>query len=755
MDPWGRRLNLDREMSRYLVVDEESIRNVLGKIDGNDEGIAVCVDATGILLGVLTDGDLRRWIIDEENPDLNQPVSQIVNRDCTSARISDDASRIEYLFNQDVHLIPLTDSQGRCVAVARPREAPFVIAGRKIGPGKPCFVIAEIGINHNGSIDRAFELIDAAVQSGADCVKFQMRDLSTLYANKGDATDHREDLGSQYTLDLLTRFQLSEVEMFQALDRCHEHSVVPLVTPWDLTSMDQLEGYGLEAYKVASADFTNHPFLQALSETGKPLVCSTGMTTEAEIRQSVDLLTGMGCQFALLHCNSTYPAPFKDVNLVYMETLRDMGGCPVGYSGHERGINVAIAAVARGADIVEKHFTLDRRMEGNDHRVSLEPDEFAHMVESIREVELSIGLPTARRISQGEMMNRESLGKSLVANTLLGPGNIVERHMVDVRSPGRGLQPNRIGELIGRTVRRTLQPGDMFAPSDLGIEICGPRQYSFTRPVGIPVRYHDLGVLGTAANFDFLEFHLSYKDLEEDESAFFSEALDMDLVVHSPDLFENDHILDLSACDDNYRRTSIDHLARVIEVTHRLSEWFTQSRSPRVVVSVGGLSQDTPIDESQRSAGYDMILDSLGRLDLAGIEVLPQTMPPFPWYFGGQRFMNLFVSPWEIADFCDANNYRVCFDTSHSKLACTQNHWSFSEFVRTVGPYSSHLHLGDATGVDGEGLQVLEGDIDWVMLGRELRESAPEASFIPEIWQGHKNNGEGFWKALESLESFF
>jgi len=748
-------MNLDREMSRYLVIDDESIRHALRKIELNDEGVIVCIDSGGLLLGILTDGDVRRWMLDEERPDLDQPVSRIINRNIISARITDDAARIETRFNNDVHLIPLVDASDRCVAIARPRHAPFAIADHKIGPGRPCFLIAEIGINHNGSIDRALEMIDAAADSGADCVKFQLRDLSTLYSNAGDAADHREDLGSQYTLDLLTRFQLSTDEMNRALDHCRDRSVIPLVTPWDVVSLAHLEDYGIAAYKTASADFTNHPFLRSIAETNKPLICSTGMTSEAEIRESVDILIGEGCQFALLHCNSTYPAPFKDVNLRYMETLREIGRCPTGYSSHDRGINVSVAAVALGADIIEKHFTLDKEMEGNDHRVSLLPKEFADLVTGVREIEASMGLSRPREVTQGEMMNRESLGKSLVVNTTLDIGDIIEAQMVDVRSPGRGLQPNRLNEVIGQPARRPMRPGEMFFPTDVGQPASEPRNYSFDRPMGIPVRYHDLSELGDRSNFDFLEFHLSYKDLEEDESAFFDGPLDMDLVVHSPDLFEGDHLLDLSSPDDAYRSKSIGHLARVVDLTRRLDNWFERSVRPRIVVSVGGFTQNEPVGDIERRERYERVATSLADLDLSGVEVIPQTMPPFPWYFGGQRFMNLFINPQEIAEFCETHGYRVCFDTSHSKLACTHFNWSFSEFVQTVGPHVAHLHLGDASGVDGEGLQVLEGEIDWRMLSRELATLAPDASFIPEIWQGHKNRGEGFWQALELLEPYF
>jgi N-acetylneuraminate synthase len=147
-------------------------------------------------------------------------------------------------------------------------------------------------------------------------------------------------------------------------------------------------------------------------------------------------------------------------------------------------------------------------------------------------------------------------------------------------------------------------------------------------------------------------------------------------------------------------------------------------------------------------------MDALSQIDLEGVEIIPQTMPPFPRHFGGQRYQNLFMDPDEIVQFCERQGYRVCLDVSHSKLACNQHHWAFSEFLRKVGPYTAHLHIADASGVDGEGLQINEGEIDFQAMGRDLRERAPDASFIPEIWQGHKNGGEGFWHALALLEPY-
>jgi N-acetylneuraminate synthase len=745
---------IDRDLASFLVLYDESIRSVLAKIEGNTKGLVACIDGAGVLQGLLTDGDIRRWMIESTDLDLESPVGTIVNTNITSAKIDTNPSVVEAMFDHNVRVVPLTDLVGRCVALAWPTRNHYVIDGRRIGVDNPCFVIAEIGNNHNGDLDTAFRLIDESVAAGADCIKFQMRDLSTLYSNQGDADDRREDLGSQYVLDLLQRFQLTQAEMTMALDRVREVGVIPLVTPWDVASMRFLLDQGVPAFKTASADFTNLGFLENLASTGLPLICSTGMTSEEEIHQSIEELRGFQVQFALLHCNSTYPVPFKDVNLKYMESLRVLGDCPVGYSSHDRGASISIAAVALGANIIEKHITLDKYLEGNDHRVSLLPSEFTKMVDGIHEVEIALGDAGPRHLSQGELMNRESLGKSLIVNCSLSPGDVIEAHMLEVRSPGHGMQPNQIGNVVGTAVSQDLKRGDFLRQSHFGQVLAEPRPYGFRRPFGIPIRYHDLNDLGEQSNFDLLEFHLSYKDLEVDEKAFFNEVSDRDLVVHAPELFEGDHVLDLCATDHDYRELSIKHLARVIDVTRRLAVWFGRADLPRIVVNVGGFTQDAPLAPRDREMRYAMVIDSLEQIDLTGVEILPQTMPPFPWHFGGQRFQNLFMDPWETADFCRDHGYHLCLDTSHSKLACNQHHWSFSDFVSTVGPHVSHIHVADATGVDGEGLQILEGEIDFNVLGQNLAEYAPRASFIPEIWQGHKNGGESFWRSLELLESY-
>lgn len=747
---------IDKNLKPFVVFAEEDLLVALRKIGDNRRGAVLCISQSGRLEGVLTDGDVRRWLLQSERFDFDVGAISVANTTYTAAREGMTEAEIEALFSERVGFVPVLDAQDRVLAVAWKELRGLTIGDRAIGPDEPCYVIAEIGNNHNGCLERARQLIDLAAEAGADCAKFQMRDMESLYRGDGSADDQSADLGAQYTLDLLARMQLSNAEMIQAFDYCKAAGIQPLCTPWDEASLAVLEDYGMPAYKLASADLTNHELLAAMARTGKVLICSTGMSTQAEIEAAVAVLRPHGSPFVLLHCNSTYPAPFKDINLTFMDTLSRYSNGLVGYSGHERGFHVPVAAVARGAKVVEKHFTLDRNMEGNDHRVSLLPGEFRDMVTQIREVEAAMGSAAPRALTQGEMMNREVLAKSVVAARPIAKGAILSEDDLTLRSPGQGLEPYRRAELVGRIAKHDMQAGDFFFPSDLEDGAHAARDFTFRRPFGVPVRYHDLESMAEASNLDLVEFHFSYKDLEvEIDEVLGDRRFDLDLVVHAPELFAGDHVLDLCSPDPLYRAHSIAEMQRVIDVTRRLARHFAPTGPVPIITNVGGFSADRPLPEAAKPGLYARVAEAIAGLDSDGVEIIPQTMPPFPWHFGGQRFHNLFMHPREIADYCREHGARVCLDISHSALASTHSRSSFQSFLEEVGPFTRHLHVVDAEGVDAEGLQIGEGTVDFAMVARVLDEVAPQAGFIPEIWQGHKDSGAGFWKALDRLEAWF
>ena len=752
---WGETVIIDRNVTPYVVFGEDSVLTALQKITANEARIVFSVDEHGHLRGALSDGDFRRWLLSHPDADLNAPVSRAANPSVTSVQEGTPTPEIAARFRKGVDRIPVVDERGRMVAIATQGRQPLVIGRHTIGDGSPALLIAEIGNNHQGSVDLAKELVDLAADSGADLVKFQLRDMDALY--RGDAANRTagEDLGPQYTMNLLAKYNLTADQMIEVLDHCKLRDLDAIVTPWDLPSARVLADYGIPGFKIASADVTNHPLVRAVAAFHRPMIVSTGMSTEPEIVEAIEVIRGQGAPFALLQCQSTYPAPFKDVNLRYMDRLAELGDCPVGYSGHERGWHIALAAVARGAKIVEKHFTIDKELEGNDHQVSLLPGEFAQMAARIRELEQALGSAGPRSVSTGEMMNRINLAKSLIATRDLAVGDTITTDAVDIKSPGRGLQPNHLDELVGRRAKRTIASGDFFYPGDLSDAVSEPRAYAFRRPWGIPVRYHDHAKLIETATPDFLEFHLSYKDVEADPRDFFTAKLPMGHTVHTPDLYAGDFLINLASDDDAVWERSIVETQKVIQIARDLQEWFTDDQPPVVICTMGGFTKDAFVPREARPALYDRIGAALERIDASGVRLTAQTLPPFPWLMGGQQYHNLFLEPEDTIAFCEKFGARLTLDISHTKLSANFYRQPLSAYVEALAPYVDHLHIVDATGVDGEGPQIGDGEVDWPELADQLDRLLPGVGFIPEIWMGHVNNGEGFWTALDRLEQWF
>lgn len=326
------------------------------------------------------------------------------------------------------------------------------IAGRKVGPNQPCFIIAEAGVNHNGSVELAMRLVDAAASAGADAVKFQTFLADRLVArNAPKAAYQKEPTGnneSQY--DMLRRLELDEKAFRKLKAFSEDHGLVFLSTPFEEASADFLETLDIAAYKIPSGELTNLPFLTHIARKGRPMLMSTGMTTMNEVSRAVESVQSAGCrELALLQCVSAYPADPSDANLAVLATLAGAFGVPVGYSDHTLGIEVALAAVALGACVLEKHFTLDRSLPGPDHRASSEPFEMAALIAGVRKVEAAHGDGIKHPVSS-ESDTAIVARKSLVAARDIPKDAILNSSMVTVRRPGTGMAPNRADELLGR-----------------------------------------------------------------------------------------------------------------------------------------------------------------------------------------------------------------------------------------------------------------------------------------------------------------
>lgn len=346
------------------------------------------------------------------------------------------------------------------------RPAPVVVAGREIGPDKPCLVIAEAGVNHDGDIVQALRLVEAAKAAGADAVKFQTfqaTSLATPSATK--AAYQKERSGSEESqLDMLRRLELSRDDHLRLIERCRELDILFLSSPFEEASADFLDELGVPAFKIPSGEIVNLPFLCHLAAKGKPLILSTGMSTLAEVEAAVTAIESAGNPgLVLLHCVSRYPSDPADSNLLAMRTLEIAFGRPTGFSDHTPGIAVALAAAALGAVVLEKHFTLDRNLPGPDHAVSLEPDELAALVRGVREVRLALG--TGRKTPvPSELEIALAARKSLVAATDIPDGTILDRDMIALRRPGHGLPPSAIPRILGRRASAVIAEGTLLSP---------------------------------------------------------------------------------------------------------------------------------------------------------------------------------------------------------------------------------------------------------------------------------------------------
>lgn len=328
------------------------------------------------------------------------------------------------------------------------------------------FIIAEAGVNHNGSIDLAFKLIDTAKEAGSDAIKFQSFRAEKLVTKVAEKAEYQKMMtdSSESQFEMIKKLELTVDDHIKLIEYCKKTGIMFLSSPFDLDSIDLLNELGLEIFKIPSGEIINLPYLRKIGKLNKNVILSTGMSDLGEIEDAIDILTESGTdinKITILHCNTEYPTPFEDVNLKAMLTIKKSFGAKVGYSDHTQGIEVPIAAVALGAEVIEKHFTLDRNMEGPDHKASLEPNELKQMVFSIKNIEKALG-NGIKKPSSSELKNIPIARKSLIALKDIKQGEIFTDENVGIKRPGNGITPMRWEEVIGKKAVKDFQTDDLI-----------------------------------------------------------------------------------------------------------------------------------------------------------------------------------------------------------------------------------------------------------------------------------------------------
>jgi len=325
-------------------------------------------------------------------------------------------------------------------------------------------IIAEAGVNHNGSIEIAKKLAKIAKECGADIVKFQTAKLESLVSKYADMAEYqKKNIGKKMSQqEMLKTILLSFDEFKELAHYCEQIGIEFLSTPFDLESIDFLDNLGCDVWKIPSGEITNLPYLEKIAKTHKDIILSTGMCEMQEVREAIDILEKNGAgKITLLHCTTEYPTPYGDVNLNAMITLRNEFNFEVGYSDHTKGIEVPIAAVAMGATVIEKHFTLDRNMEGPDHKASLEPNELREMINAIRNIEQALGNGEKKPVAS-ELSNRIVARKSIIASKHIRKGDVFSAENLTTKRPGNGISPMKWYEVIGMAACRDFEEDELI-----------------------------------------------------------------------------------------------------------------------------------------------------------------------------------------------------------------------------------------------------------------------------------------------------
>ena len=745
----------------YIASLDFSISELLMLFKKNKGLPLVIINKDKTLFGVISKGDLIDFLSQNSKNDyLTVLAEEIANQYPIVGHINDSSETISgYLAPENIQLIPIID-HNRVIKKLITKENPSINFGKKsISEISNPYLIAEIGVNHNGKVEDAKKLLKAAARSGCDAVKFQHRTKNTY--SKFDIDSY--DLGTQYILSEIDRTNLSINELLECSDFATELGLDVIVTPFDELALEEIIKLKIKltAIKIASCDLTNLPLIESCSKMNLPLILSTGMSYEREIIKVSRFLNDSMIEHAFLHCNSTYPAPIEDTNLSYIKRLRDITKVIVGFSSHEGNINIPLAAISYGAKIIEFHITQSKELIGTDHRASIEIKELEYLVKQSKIIFLSKGNASPRKPSQGELSNKLSLGKSYALNKNKKKGEIIQKDDLILISPGSGFNVEQINKLIGKELtidyeaRRILKPNNIRGGSVLSsskIKDTFKELHKKGYIAGIPIRYHDLQELFNLFKPKLLEFHMSDRDLNLMPSHYISENFNsVDLIIHAVEQYEDGFIFDIASDDKEIIKRSFKEIDRLVKHIDKLRDYFKVRKQIPIVINLGGFTNNDFLNEENYKYCLERCIKNLELINYrySGYSIMPQTMPPFPWHQGGRSYHNLLTNINKIADFLEAIDNPICLDISHTALSCFHFCENITDHINLIGKRINHIHLSDAQGQNAEGLSVGSGTLDFKLINKSILKFKKQVFLIPEIWQGHLHQGEQFAKSLE------
>ena len=555
---------IKHDVDELLVRSDENLKKCAGLLKKNPT--IVVVNHRNELLGTITNGDVRRLVESgKAQKRIKITAGEVCNNKPVYAYIDDATETLTHLLISFKGILPLINSSKVVKAFAYLGEPYFQINDKIFSSKKKdIYTIAEIGVNHNGSIDTAKLLIKSAKEANFSAIKLQIR--SDEYFTVSDFNSL--DLGAQYIKKEVKRTFIDFKGNAKLIQYAKKIGLDVICTPFDKVSLGFCIKNKIDGLKIASCDLVNTPLLKEASSSGLPLIVSTGMSWEREIIEAYNHIASYTSNFALLHCNSTYPCPPQDINLNYIDRMKNMYSCIVGYSSHDSDSLVSALAIAKGAKIIEVHITEDKEQLGTDHKASIPVKELNHFMSTLHNSVEYLGDSFPRSPSQGEMLNRLSLGKSLCLSRDIKAGTKLTNKDLELRSPGNGIPYDQIKSILGLTLKKDMIKGEMLNKSDVGIIDDKIEKRKLKNAIiklkkkglisGVPVRYHDYKNLEEQIPIEFLEFHMSDSDLQLKPNKFIKEKLNYKhLFVHAVEQYSDGFIIDFASPDRNITLESV------------------------------------------------------------------------------------------------------------------------------------------------------------------------------------------------------
>ena len=598
------------------------------------------------------------------------------------------------------------------------------------------YLIAEIGINHNGNFEVAQKLIKSAFDSGADAIKFQYRNLSRAYGFTSN------EIGDEILKIEITKNSLKVEEIIELYRYAKGFNLDVGISFFDAFDIKDFNGFidKFDFFKIPSVELTNINLIESFYKYNKPILISTGAHTENEIDRVFKQITYDN--WIPLHCVSNYPVSEINSKLGYINYMQDTWKRSIGYSSHDENWEICILAFSLGAKIIERHITLDKNQLGLDHSTSSTPEEFKKLANIMANFEEILSGNCKREINQGELINLQNLSKSFFAKRPINPGESFNLIDFEYKHPRVGLSKADVQRLIGKKLVQFCKQGAALteahfrSPTVISselIELCNKKKIS------LPIRLHDYQEIQEKFKIENYELHLSSADVMN-LNKFNKISNKHSFTIHLPDYQDSTRLLNPFTDEYQNKKESIDIIRKVKDFASKLSK--VQNDKVIVVASFSprnGFLKDF----------YENCQGLQIEFEESGLDIAFQWLPPFAWYFGGSVKLNAFNKLIDV-DYIREHNLNICLDTSHLLMSAKYFEYDPSLVLKSLRNQILHFHLADATGIDGEGVHLGQGDVENQTFLNEVL-GYPQRKVL-EVWQGHLNLYQGFFDAMLSIK---